>query len=351
MLGTALRASAARAFLPAGSGRPYTRLMVELRSRGRTAGSAALVGTLLAVALAAGAAAGPARAAAPPRGYLTIFDYDRRAPLSPTAALQSQTDLVRIQKVTYRGAGGQRVPALLSTPKRKRGRVPCLIEGHGLTLTKEEGFGDNAERYGARGVAVFAIDARFHGERQAGVGPERAAARLDTVYDLYRLTVIDLRRGLDYLAQRGICDPARIGFEGYSMGGFMGSMLIGADPRVRAGVFYVSGADWRTLFANTDVYFGGRLTGARLGRAARKMNPLDPRWWISRANGRAVFMAAGRRDERTPFASAQALHRAARQPKQVIVYDGGHDIEEPYRTRVFRASFAFLGKYLRFSVR
>lgn len=312
---------------------------------------APVLGLLGLAAAATGLAPATVRAATPPPGYLAVFDYDRRAPLAPTAALQSQTDIVRIQRVTYRGAGGQRVPALLSLPKRRRGRVPCLLEGHGLTLSKEEGFGDNAERYGARGVAVFAIDARYHGERQAGIGPERAAARLDTVYALYRLTVIDMRRGLDYLAQRGICDPARIGYEGYSMGGFMGSLLIGADERIKAGVFYVSGADWRTLFANTDVYFGGRLRGARLSQAVRKMNPIDPKWWIPRAAGRAVFMAAGRRDERTPFASAQALHRAARQPKQVLVYDGGHDIEEPYRTRVFRASFAFLATQLRFGAR
>ncbi|MFN8132819.1 MAG: acetylxylan esterase [Solirubrobacteraceae bacterium] len=304
-----------------------------------------------AVLAAGGALPAAAAAAGPPRGFLSVFDYDASAPLAPTARLESQTDLVRIQKVTYRGAGGERVPALLSLPKRTRGRVPCVIEGHGLTLSKEEGFGENAERYGARGVGVFAIDARYHGERTAGVGGEAAAARLETTYRLYRLTVIDLRRGLDYLTRRTRCDPARIGFEGYSMGGYMGSMLIGADRRVAAGVFYVSGADWRTIFSKAYVYFGGRLAGARLARAVRVMSPLDPKWWIPRASGRPVFMAAGRRDDRTPFAAALALQRAARAPKQVVNYDGGHDIEEPFRTKVFRDSFAFLGRALRFSTR
>jgi len=304
----------------------------------------------LTVATTAVGAPLPSAAAKAPPGFEKSFDYDRRLPLEPTAVLQpeSETETVRIQKVTYAGAGGQRVPALLSLPKKRKGRIPCLLEGHGLTLTKEEGFGDNAERYGARGVAVFAIDARYHGERDAGVGGEAAAAKLDTTYQLYRMTVIDMRRGLDYLAQRGVCDPKRIGYEGYSMGGFMGSMLIGADSRVKAGVFYVSGADWRTLFSSSDVYFGGRLSGKPLARAVKRMAPLDPQYWIPRAKGRAVFMANGRRDERTPFASAQALHSAAKQPRQVLVYDGGHDIEEPFRTRVFDASFAFLARYLRF---
>ena len=99
--------------------------------------------------------------------------------------------------MTYAGDGGERVPALLSLPKKAKGRMPCVLEGHGLTLSKEEGFGDNAERYGARGVAVFAIDARFHGERAGAIGGEAAAAKLATTFSLYRLTVIDMRRGLD----------------------------------------------------------------------------------------------------------------------------------------------------------
>lgn len=302
----------------------------------------------LALAIAACAAGACPAAAKAPAGFTKVFDYDKRAPLSATARFmpESETEAVRVQKVSYRGAGGQRVPALLSIPKRRRNRA-CVLYGHGLTLTKEEGFGENAEKYGARGAAVFAIDARFHGERENAIGGEAAAAKLETTYQLYRLTVIDMRRGLDYLVGRGICDPKRIGYEGFSMGGFMGSMLIGADSRIKAGVLYVSGADWRKLFANTFVYFGGQQTGARLTRAVRRMAPLDPKYWIPRANGRAVFMANGRQDAFIPFVSAQALHRAARQPKQVVIYNGGHDVEEEFRPRVFGGGFSFLAKHLR----
>ena len=96
----------------------------------------------------------------------------------------------------------------------------------------------------------------------------------------------------------------------------------------------------------SDVYFGGRLSGKRLDQAVKTMAPLDPQYWIGRAKGRAVFMANGRLDERTPFAAALALQRAAKQPKQIVNYNGGHDIEEEFRPRVFGASFAFLAKYL-----
>src|SRR3954452_12628840 len=160
------------------------------------------VGTLLIAAVLCGAPAAPVPSAAAnaPSGFQKVFDYDRGAALKPTAVFQpdAETENVRVQKVTYLGEGGERVPALLSLPKKGKGRIPCVLEGHGLTLTKEEGFGDNAEKYGARGAAVFAIDARFHGERAGAIGGEAAAAKLDTTYELYRLTVIDMRRGLDY---------------------------------------------------------------------------------------------------------------------------------------------------------
>jgi dipeptidyl aminopeptidase/acylaminoacyl peptidase len=249
--------------------------------------------------------------------------------------------------VTYLGTDGERVPALLMRPNGARGRTPCVIGGHWLTGSKDEVFAEKADEYASRGVTLFAIDARYHGERQGNVGPLDSVARLDTLYNLFRMTVLDMRRGLDYLDSQKLCDPARTGYEGRSMGGFTGSMLIGADRRIKAAVLLVSGANWRTYLSKSWVMLGGNLRGKRLNTAVKKLAPIDPKRWIPRARGRAVFMAAGRKDDATPIASARALHRAARKPKKVIVYNGGHDIEEPHGTRVYKAATAFLKKHLR----
>jgi cephalosporin-C deacetylase-like acetyl esterase len=297
--------------------------------------------TVVVVALSAIALPGAAEAGLPDA---TVFDYNAGAPLGATTRPEAETDVSRISKVTFRGAGGKRVPALLSRPKGASGPGPCVLVGHYLTGSKEEELGEKADPYAARGVTMLAIDARYHGERY-GIGPIRAVARLNTLYNLFKLTVIDMRRALDYLDSRGICD--RIGYEGRSLGGFMGSMLIGADPRIEAAVLLVSGADWRTYLSKSWVVLGGNLTGARLNAAVRRLDPIDPKHWIGRAAGRPVFMAAGRLDDATPFASARALHRAAKRPKEVVVYNGGHDIEEPHGTRVRRAASAFMTRHLR----
>ena len=136
-------------------------------------------------------------------------------------------------------------------------------------------FGEFGDAYAARGVALMAIDARYHGERK-GIGPIKAAAKLDTMYKMFQLTVIDMRRALDYLDSRGICDPARVGYEGRSLGGFMGSMLIGADPRIKAAVLYVSAADWRVYLAHSYVWLGGNLSGAKLDAAVKKLGTHRP---------------------------------------------------------------------------
>ena len=302
-------------------------------------------GPTIAIAAAAGlcaAFAGPAAAAERAGG---VFDYDKSKPLEATASKAQVTDLARVQKITFKAADGTTVPALLSVPKNANGRVACILSGHPFTGSKEEVFGEFSDAYAARGVALMAIDARYHGERK-GVGPLKAAAKLDTMYKLFQLTVIDMRRALDYLDSRGICDPARVGFEGRSLGGFMGAMLIGADPRIKAAVLYVGGADWRTFLPSQAVWLGGNLTGANLDAAVRKLGPIDPRIWIARAAGRPVFMANGRRDDAVPLAAAKALHAAAGEPKEIVIYDGGHDTEEPFHTPVYKASAAFFKKYL-----
>ena len=296
---------------------------------------------LTAIAAAAGlgaALAGPAAAAGP-------FDYDASKPLAATASKPLVSDAAKIQKITFKAADGTTVPALLSVPKNARGRVACILSGHPLTGSKDEVVSEFADAYAARGVALMAIDARYHGERK-GIGPLKAAVKLDTMYKMLQGTVVDMRRALDYLDSRGICDPDRVGYEGRSLGGLMGSLLIGADPRVKAAVIYVSAADWRVYLANTWVWLGGNLSGARLDAAVRKLGPIDPKIWIARAAGRPVFMANGKRDDATPLVAAKALHAAAGKPKEILLYDGGHDTEEPHRTRVSKASAAFFKKYL-----
>jgi dipeptidyl aminopeptidase/acylaminoacyl peptidase len=199
------------------------------------------------------------------------------------------------------------------------------VLGHGFRGDKSSlPVGDLLAR---AGFAAFAIDARAHGERRDDEvlrAVETDAAALER---MLRETVTDMRRGVDYLASRAECDPARIGYIGASMGGFLGAMLAGSDERIQAPVLLVSGADWTTMLQSSVARaFRERATPAVIEEARRLLDPIDPIHWVGRISPRPVLMIAGDADTAVPPASARALHAAANEPKTVVWYDGGHTL-------------------------
>ncbi len=138
-----------------------------------------------------------------------IFGYDKTLPLSSQETLAEETAQYRVYKVTYRSARDQRVPAFLILPKnRGEEKLPCVILMHGLGGDKRM-FQMLWGPLTQAGYALFAIDAQYHGERKPsddipffGMYPYRAR-------DALIQTVIDLRRGLDYLQTRKEIDPHR----------------------------------------------------------------------------------------------------------------------------------------------
>jgi fermentation-respiration switch protein FrsA (DUF1100 family) len=181
--------------------------------------------------------------------------------------------------------------------------------------------------YGASGgLGSFAIDARFHGERSDWQALQRVTRDPLLLERMLRETVVDTRRGLDVLETRTDVDPRRIGYLGISMGGFLGAMLAGSDERVQAPVLLVSGADWPTMLDSAEARDLRGLPEEVLGDAAAILDPIDPKHWVGRISPRPVLMIAGDADDAVPPASARALHEAAREPKQVVWYRGGHTL-------------------------
>ena len=254
------------------------------------------------------------------------FDYDTTVPLDPRLdGRPTTTGAVRLERLTYAGVDGERVPALFATPRDADGPVACVLLGHGFR-------GDKVsfpiwDMLGRAGLATFAIDARFHGDRLDAAALERMATDPRLLARLLRETVVDMRRGVDLLSTRDECHPDRIGYLGASMGGFVGSLLAGADPRVQAPVLLVSGADWPTMLGSDVVRrFRDEATPDEVDRARTLLNDVDPKHWVGRISPRPVLMINGERDESVPPESARALHSAARDPKRVVWYDGGHAI-------------------------
>ncbi len=278
-----------------------------------------------------------------------IFGYDKNLPLSPEVSTAEETASYICYKVVYRSARDQRVPAFLVLPKnRPEGqKLPCVILMHGLGGDKTM-FKMLWPMLTNAGYALFAIDAQYHGERKP-----KEPLPFFGIYPYYSRdaliqTVIDLRRALDYLETRPEIDPKRIGYIGASMGGILGAIFAGVDERVQAPVLLVAGGNWKILMEKSVLsVFRQNRSSKEIEEALRAMEVVDPVLWVGRISPRPVLMINGDADDVVPVDSNKALHEAAREPKKIIWYKGGHVPPPAEMPNVLNAITSWLNEHLK----
>jgi dienelactone hydrolase len=227
---------------------------------------------------------------------------------------------------------GDRVPGRLLLPREPGGRRPLVLLQHGAGGSKDAPYLDAVRLPWVRaGAAVATVDFPLHGERTnaklsqlllaalrpSGAAASDAATRLWTGF--VQQGVTDLHRALDALAEHPEIDVGRAGYAGLSLGTVIGSLFCAEDARVRAAALAIGG--------------GGR------GPAA-----LDPASHVGRIAPRPVLFVNALRDATIPRSAAEALHAAAREPKQVLWFDCTH-AELP--GAALKAMWTFLREHLR----
>jgi len=248
-------------------------------------------------------------------GIAEYYQYDRNLALAPEVFGEwpwrgPQT----IYKVSYRSTHELRVSAYFCVPRDyKQGeRRPAVLLMHGWNLF----WGKNEDWVQAwipvltaAGYVVLAPDHFLFGERKPALGGLDDLKELGPYYlrDWMTQTVVDLRRGIDYLASRPEVDPARIAVLGGSLGGWIGSIMSAVEPRIKAAVLTVPASEFVTsqegaLSVINSSNFYGRIRPPLLVVNALKDSPGRI------ARSRALF-------ERVPG------------PKKMIEYDDGHYLD------------------------
>ncbi|RIL06752.1 MAG: hypothetical protein DCC71_05630 [Proteobacteria bacterium] len=206
---------------------------------------------------------------------------------------------------------GDRVPGVLLSPADAAGPVPLVLMQHGAGGSKDAVYlGPVRNPWVRRGVAVASIDFPLHGERLSAKLTDQLLATFatparphpDTVAlfgEFATQAVTDLSRALDALAAVPDLDAERTAYVAFSLGAILGSLYIPYDARIRAAVLAVGGAG--------------------IGPPT-----LDPTAHIGAFAPRPLLFVNAARDERIPRAAAEALHAAARDPKEVAWFDAGH---------------------------
>ena len=200
---------------------------------------------------------------------------------------------------------GERLPALLLLPTTRQ-RVPAALLIHGYTSHKErmtESVGRSLLR---RGIASLAVDLPLHGERESDLNV-RAIRSPFEVARQWRAALAESAIAIDWLSTHPSIDPARLAIVGYSLGAFLGVTAAAADPRVRA-VVLAAGGD-----LPQDLPFGALVRTIA-----------DPPRAVRRLEGRPLLMINGRLDRTVRADQAQRLFDAAREPKEIRRYGGGH---------------------------
>jgi uncharacterized protein len=200
---------------------------------------------------------------------------------------------------------GESVPSVLLLPETS-GRVPAVLLLHGFNSRKERMADTIGRSLAKRGVASMAIDLPTHGTRKQNAVPLSLRNPLGVV-QTWRLAVREANQALEYLAQQPEIDSSRLAIAGYSIGAYLGMIVAGDNPRVRA-VALAAGGD-----------LPPQLPFVSLVRGIA-----DPRRAVRALAGRPLLMVNGLSDRTVTPEQARALFEAAGDPKEIRWFAGGH---------------------------
>jgi cephalosporin-C deacetylase-like acetyl esterase len=282
----------------------------------------------------------------PPPAEGNPFSYDASRPLHVERFPVGGTFGPDISQVNYTfdTFDDERVPASVIT-KGSRPR-PCVLFVAGLGNSLEQAVLTSLSFVG-QGYTAVTVEPRFHGTRMTDVTAPQAGRDPRLLEEMVRGSVIDLRRALDFLFETDRCRGDEVAYVGLSFGGILGSLLVGVDDRIGALVSVVAGGDWRAIVSESEDQALlppeiDEKAPQRFEEALELLAPVDPARWIGRTRA-PVLMINGTDDQIIPDSSAEALHEAARQPKEVYLYEGTHNaFLDPWAEDVGRQIGAFV---------
>ena len=254
--------------------------------------------------------------------YASLYQYDKTQPLSVVVTKTKRYPECVMLRVNYASANGERVPAVVFEPFRasRSHPVPAVILLHGLGGSKEDlvPFG---HFLAATGYASLIIDEYGHGERR---NEGQSGSAVDGIHG-FEQTVIDVRRGIDYLQTRSHISPHRIGVLGFSLGAILAADAMGIDWRLRSAVLISGGGDVAVILKHLSALspqIRDRMSATDWGLAGILLAGIDPLTFASHVGARPVLMQNGDADTIVIPSCAKALyHKIAAGKKSHVEID------------------------------
>ena len=242
------------------------------------------------------------------------FAYDASKPLDVRTEKKSQASGLEFRDITFKGGGGETVPAYLIVPSGA-GPYPAVVYAHGSQGTR----GDlllQAIALAQHGAVAIAPDMNYSSTRGATSLPAGIQG-LETKTNSEVQAVVEVRRAVDVLLSLPNVDKDRIGYVGWSAGARTGAIVAGVDHRIRAFDLLAGGA------ASVSAYLAYAPPNMR--RQLRGLlTKTDPLQYAPHAAPSALLFQDGRYDEIVPRSSLVGLARAGSKPKEIHWYQTGH---------------------------
>jgi predicted esterase len=264
------------------------------------------------------------------QAILQFYQYDKDIPLDAAVVETMDQEKYVREKIVFRGAYDYRVPRYLAIPKTGAPPYPCVLQIHGMTLSKEDFWRSDSYHKGHlltpalldAGFAVLALDAQYHGERiifndfQSTLIMLFQKGWINRLREMVVQTVVDYRRAIDYLETRKDVDQERVGVIGYSLGGTISLILTGVDSRIKVTTACVAPLLMHPIFPDQP-----------------DLSAIAPYNFIRAVNKRPVLMLMGRKDYEVNYKveEARALFDLIEgESKEIVFYDSEHQFPEEH---------------------
>jgi esterase/lipase len=270
-----------------------------------------------------------------------------------TTRIKKQTATCRVIEVSFQSAidTGYSKNSLITGDyyvPNTRNPVPLAILVHGMGDYSMIPCRMLARSLVQKNIACFVPYLTIHSKRlPLELKPHMPYLTPEEWYNVYRTSVVDIRQVIDWAVTRQEIDAKKLFISGISFGGFVSSIVMGMDKRVKAGVLIVTGGNanrltmmnkegkYREKYKRSEIehlqvlndYEEYREQVRKYGFEnvpAKHISFLtDPLTFADNLKDRPILMINARHDKYIPVESATELWQAAGQP-DIKWYPSGH---------------------------
>jgi dienelactone hydrolase len=259
-----------------------------------------------------------------------LFDYDSEQPLGIRDNIIEEFTDGTLHDISYTSPKGGPVGAYLVVPKGK-GPFAAVLFGHWGNGTRAE-FIPEAKIYAKAGAISLIPDYPWDRPQPWRKTPDHFdKPELDREAEIQ--AVVDLRRGMDLLLARPDVDGQRLAYVGHSYGAQWGAILSAVDKRMKTSVLMAGVAEMADIILRGGdpglVELRKSQPAGRLEKYAQATGDLDAIHFVGHAAPIPLLLQFANYEQYFDKTSMQHYSAAASEPKKVLYYDTGHDLNDP----------------------